>query len=594
MANETFRWIDENLKDEIDFVIWTGDSARHDNDEAIPRGEDEILRLNELMVEKFVETFSTDPNSDDSSLSVPIVPTFGNNDIMPHNIFEAGPNLWTKKFVKIWDKFISEEQRHAFVQGGWFTSELIPGKLAAISLNTMYFFDNNHAVDGCDAKSEPGYEHMEWLRVQLERLRERGMAVILMGHVPPARSSTKQSWEESCWQKYTLWVHQYRDIIVGSIYGHMNIDHFMLQDSHDIEIAKTGDENAADYDDDKEDDDTVSKDISATSRPGYLSSLRREWSKLPSPPEGNGEDVDLVDGDYGDCSPETEKKRKSKNKFFKKIGGPYAERYSTSLVSPSVVPNYFPTLRVIEYNITGIENTPTWADVLANRRSENERPSHESYGSDTEFASEMLPEGEADSNKKKKKKKGPHFKVPPPPSRTAPPGPAYSNQALSWLRYTQYFANLTRINNEIAQHGKKHKGNGGFKYEVEYNTQFDKEYKLKDLTVLNFFKLASRIAKGDPDKNETTLSSFDNEASIDIDDEAFTEDSSNDSTTGCAIYEGHETCDDGNEYDERRDNNERKKKKQNKRNRSWETFLSRAFVGYLDIDEIEDELGGAR
>jgi hypothetical protein len=31
------------------------------------------------------------------------------------------------------------------------------------------------AVDGCNAKSEPGYEHMEWLRVQLKILRSRNM-----------------------------------------------------------------------------------------------------------------------------------------------------------------------------------------------------------------------------------------------------------------------------------------------------------------------------------------------------------------------------------------------------------------------------------
>jgi endopolyphosphatase len=75
---------------------------------------------------------------------------------------------------------------------------------------------------------------MEWLRIQLQILRDRGMKAILMGHVPPARVDSKESWDETCWQKYTLWQRQFRDVIVGGLYGHMNIDHFMLQDFDQI------------------------------------------------------------------------------------------------------------------------------------------------------------------------------------------------------------------------------------------------------------------------------------------------------------------------------------------------------------------------
>ena len=91
-----------------------------------------------------------------------------------------------------------------------------------------YFFTSNSAVDGCAKKHEPGYEHMEWLRIQLQILRDRGMKAILIGHVPPARVDSKESWDETCWQKYALFGRQFRDVIVGSLYGHMNIDHFML------------------------------------------------------------------------------------------------------------------------------------------------------------------------------------------------------------------------------------------------------------------------------------------------------------------------------------------------------------------------------
>lgn len=60
-----------------------------------------------------------------------------------------------------------------------------------------YFFDSNAAVDGCAKPSEPGYEQMEWLKVQLGIMRDRNMKVIIIGHVPPAWTNTKQSWDET-------------------------------------------------------------------------------------------------------------------------------------------------------------------------------------------------------------------------------------------------------------------------------------------------------------------------------------------------------------------------------------------------------------
>lgn len=64
LVNATFDWIKKELMGEdvedgkgIDFVIWTGDSARHDNDVQRPRTEKEIMELNEMVVDKMKEVF---------------------------------------------------------------------------------------------------------------------------------------------------------------------------------------------------------------------------------------------------------------------------------------------------------------------------------------------------------------------------------------------------------------------------------------------------------------------------------------------------------------------------------------------------------
>lgn len=257
-------------------MIWTGDSARHDNDEKIPRDEKEVLTTNRWVADKFVKAFQADDPR--SSLSIPVIPTFGNNDILPHNILLSGPNKWLKAYTDVWGEFIPEEQRHGFERGGWFYVEVIPKELAVFSLNTLYFFNNNAAVDGCALRSEPGFEHMEWLRIQLQFMRERGMKAILTGHVPPARTDSKQLWDETCWQKYTLWLQQFRDVVVGGFYGHMNIDHFTLHDTKAIQIAtadvgELGGPSRMSLDD----------ELTINSASDYLQELRKDWSTLPNP-----------------------------------------------------------------------------------------------------------------------------------------------------------------------------------------------------------------------------------------------------------------------------------------------------------------------
>ena len=134
---------------------------------------------------------------------------------------------------------------------------------------------------------------------------------------------------------------------------------------------------------------------------------------------------------------------------MKKIGGPWGERYSLTLVSPSIVPNFFPTLRVIEYNITGLDTSATWAgkqSVVATEEKDwlNEEPFLNKNNEEASIEKKLM------GKKDKKKPKEPDFVVPLPPSKRSPPGPAYSPQTLTLLGYTQYFANLTDINNDDA------------------------------------------------------------------------------------------------------------------------------------------------
>ncbi|KAL8787633.1 MAG: hypothetical protein Q9195_007679 [Heterodermia aff. obscurata] len=599
LVNATFQWIDKHLKDSIDFIIWTGDSARHDYDEKLPRTEDQVVELNKWMVEKYEEVFGKENPSKDptNAFTIPIIPNFGNNDMVPHNIFNPGPNRWTRKYLNIWRKLIPEEQRHVFERGGYFFVEAIPNKLAVFSLNTLYFFDSNTAVDGCARQSEPGYKQMEWLRIQLQLIRRRGMKAILMGHVPPARTEAKISWDETCWHKYTFWMQQYRDVVVGSLFGHMNYEHFMLQDSHLIDDGiMNGYVEASGM--------TAFEDeISIQSSAEYLSDLRDSWRKLP---DSEGVDLSSVaEGDDGEVLHGSKKKKKKPKrskaeKFFGKIGGEWGERYSLSLVGGSIVPNYFPSLRVIEYNITGLDaiapfsGSPTPLDSQTEPDSEMESPQ--------EVAAEET--NSTESKKWRKKPRKPQFTSPLPPSKAAPPGPAYSPQTLSWLGYTQYFANLTTINNDFNDpssdtlhaakkwHPGKHSGRRpkpkknkprDFTFEVEYDTRTDKVYNLTDLTVRSYIELASRIGRYKPVKKHSWWGKWGGPVQLESRPDAATPD------TDVHNKKGSEASGDLAPTGRKHDKKKSKKAKRKAIAELWFTFVRRAYIGSRDDKELKEE-----
>ncbi|KAK7695800.1 hypothetical protein QCA50_000438 [Cerrena zonata] len=304
LTNHTLDFIDKKWSSEIDFVVWTGDSARHDNDRKLPRTTKEIYELNRAMARRMEDIFL--------SKGIPVIPTIGNNDIWPHNILLPGPNDITFQYSAIWRSFIPFSSYQVFQRGGYFSVDVIPGSVAAISLNTLYFYTSNKAVGGCDAKDpeDPGNLQYDWLEVQLQTFRSRGMQVWMIGHVPPSASN----YYPDCHVRYVELSLRYQDTILGHLFGHMNVDHFFFLDAQ-----------------------AVSEDV-------------------------QGESSDEADGDEGDL------KKKHKDLYgtllksfnhMHKVSKLDHDNYAVVNVAPSVVPNpYLPSFRIFSYNISGSPYIP--------------------------------------------------------------------------------------------------------------------------------------------------------------------------------------------------------------------------------------------
>ncbi|KAJ7890789.1 Metallo-dependent phosphatase-like protein [Mycena leptocephala] len=213
LTNLTLDFIEKKWASEVDFVIWTGDNARHDSDRKLPRTPNEIYDLNRPR-------------------GIPVIPSLGNNDVWREclNIMIPGPNSITNEFASIWKAFIPFPYLQIFQRGAYYAVEVVPDSVAVISLNTMYFYDSNKAVGGCEFKDrdDAGNLQFDWLEVQLKGFRARGCK----WHVPPSPGN----YFPECYVRYVELALRFQDTILGHLYGFFFLEE---NDLHFIEPVTT-------------------------------------------------------------------------------------------------------------------------------------------------------------------------------------------------------------------------------------------------------------------------------------------------------------------------------------------------------------------
>jgi endopolyphosphatase len=374
LVNATLDYIDRTFVQQggVDFVVWTGDSARHDNDNRYPRTLPQIFELNNMMTEGMHRVFGSDRFK---SSTIPVIPTIGNNDVWPHNLMFPGPSKTIAQYKELWKLWIPPEQIHTFDRGAYFHVPVAP-KLTVVSLNSLYFYENNAAVEGCSA-SEPGSLQLDWLEIQLRIFRQQGIKVWIVGHVPP----TDRQWYDDCFDRYANLMITYRDLVIGQLFGHVNIDHFY-----------------------------------------FMEYQRQKKARVQANPLQILLDVrDNFDTQVGKLDLTSS-----------------LEHLAVVNVGPSVVPNYYPTLRLYEYQIE-----PAAAEL-----------------------------------RKKKRKK--QVKLPP----VEHLGPGHVKQLFTPLKYTQFYLNLTKANASPESR---------IEYEIEYDTSRE-PYAMKDLTLPSWVDLGQQLS----------------------------------------------------------------------------------------------------
>lgn len=98
---------------------------------------------------------------------------------------------------------------------------VVPG-LRIMNINSMFFFNRNTAVEGCDKEGSPGALQLAWIKDKLDLAKKDNVMVYIMGHVPPQHDDGSPLFTPSCLNQYFHLIGHYGDVIAGHFTGHTN------------------------------------------------------------------------------------------------------------------------------------------------------------------------------------------------------------------------------------------------------------------------------------------------------------------------------------------------------------------------------------
>ncbi|KAL0094594.1 secreted endopolyphosphatase [Phycomyces blakesleeanus] len=213
LVEASFDFIKKSLSD-VDFVFYTGDTARHERDVLIPRSEKEILEEHTTVIKYFKDICDIH--------NIPFIPVVGNNDMVVHNDMPANDPIFGM-LKTIWSPF-NLNLGPSFDKGGYFVQDIIPGKLQAMVVNSMYFFNKNIQKEDCDVPNSPGEVHIAWMKQVLKNARTQHKMTYVLGHIPTNDDDGSIIFKPACHKMYIDVLGTYSDLIAGHFTGHTNSD----------------------------------------------------------------------------------------------------------------------------------------------------------------------------------------------------------------------------------------------------------------------------------------------------------------------------------------------------------------------------------
>ncbi|KNE58275.1 hypothetical protein AMAG_05086 [Allomyces macrogynus ATCC 38327] len=213
----------------VDAVLWSGDTARHDRDNKLPRPEAEVYAANAQCAALFT-----------NATTAPVFPTVGNLDVHPHNQLAPPPvsRVLPRLAASLSPVLRTASVHNDFESTGAYVTDLAP-TLALVNVNAMYWMAENARVPDCTSTDSPGAAMADWLDHHLSLIARANRTALVMGHVPPATGPAPSThsgngvrhtpflasnYKPACATRVLATLDRYAHAVAGVFGGHVNDD----------------------------------------------------------------------------------------------------------------------------------------------------------------------------------------------------------------------------------------------------------------------------------------------------------------------------------------------------------------------------------
>ncbi|XP_065888775.1 sphingomyelin phosphodiesterase-like isoform X2 [Dysidea avara] len=220
-----------NIKDQFDWVYWTGDLPAHNIWNQTREDQVGILHTVTTLMASYLENKI-------------VYPTLGNHESAPVNSFPPpfitgkNSNQWLlNAYQADFSHWLPSKTASTIKKGGYYSTKLVQG-LKLISLNMNYCNTENWwlLINSTDPAGQ-----LQWLINELQESEDDGEKVHIIGHIGPGSKDCMEVWS---WNYYRI-VNRYEATIVGQFFGHSHFDEFeifydMVNTSRAISVAYLG------------------------------------------------------------------------------------------------------------------------------------------------------------------------------------------------------------------------------------------------------------------------------------------------------------------------------------------------------------------
>ena len=202
-------FVEDAVKRNIDFIIWTGDNAPHDSWVEM---QDKVYSISKTIKDTIDSKFKTEQKN------IPIFYTIGNHEKYPNDDYRDNESEMLEKLANVFEDYLDEDAIKSFKAGGYYTKKLENTDLRIIALNCLVCDSFNfNLFNSTKAHTKAMFE---WLEDELKKAETNNEFIYILNHFPLNGDFTLTE----CAKRFQALFDRYEYNIRGIFSGHTHFD----------------------------------------------------------------------------------------------------------------------------------------------------------------------------------------------------------------------------------------------------------------------------------------------------------------------------------------------------------------------------------